>query len=173
MNLLLVYPYVPYPLNRGTYHRVFNLARELSRHHQVDLFCLAEEGAAEHAPVFREFARRIHFHPFRNAPWPRLFPTRLLNSVPATIQHWTQPAAGRALREFAGENRYDLVHFCDLVMWQYVAGLRPGPLRVMDRRRVDLLFPMGEVGNLRLGAQELCLRRVDLVELRRYQRRVA
>ena len=74
MRLLLAYPYVPYPLNRGTYHRVFNLARELGRHHDVDLFCLAGPEADEHLPVFREFCGRVRFHPFQNAPWPKLFP---------------------------------------------------------------------------------------------------
>src|SRR4051794_30910979 len=102
MKILIVYPYVPWPLTRGTYHRVFNLARELGRRHEVDLFCLDDSGSESSLPVFQEFARRVCFHPFQNAPWPRLFPTRLLNPVPTTITHWTQPSVTEALLNFAG-----------------------------------------------------------------------
>ncbi|MEI8339951.1 MAG: glycosyltransferase [Verrucomicrobiota bacterium] len=173
MKILIVYPYVPYPLNRGTYHRVFHLARELARYHRIDLFCLDDSGSEPHRSVFEEFAARVHFHPFQNPPWPRLFPNRLLNPVPTTITHWHQPEIAAALATFAGGEAYDMIHFCDLVMWQYVAPL-PGPaLKVMDRSRVDLLFQTEELANLRIGAKEKWLRRENLWKLRRYERKTA
>jgi glycosyltransferase involved in cell wall biosynthesis len=173
MRLLLVYPYVPYPLNRGTYHRVFNLALELARHHEVDLFCLSSPEGLEHLPLFSAFCRRAHFHPFENPPWPKLFPQRLLNPAPASVTHWSQPGVFPALREFATPHRYDMIHFCDLVMWQYIASLHPRALRVMDRSRVDLLFQTEELNVLELGAKERLLRRENLWKLARYERRVA
>ena len=173
MRLLLVYPYVPYPLNRGTYHRVFNLARELARHHEVDLFCLAAPEALEHLPVFTAFCRRAHFHPFENAPWPKLFPQRLLNPAPTSVTHWTQPGVVPAVRNFAAAQEYDMIHFCDLVMWQYIAPLSGGAPRVMDRSRVDLLFQTEELNVLNLGAKERLLRRENLWKLARYERHVA
>jgi hypothetical protein len=42
-RLLIFLPYVPYPLMRGTYQRVYHLAEELGRHYEVDLFCLSTE----------------------------------------------------------------------------------------------------------------------------------
>jgi glycosyltransferase involved in cell wall biosynthesis len=173
MRLLLAYPYVPYPLNRGTYHRVFNLARELARRHEVDLFCLAAPGAGEHLSVFSAFCNRVHFHPFKNAPWPKLFPQRLLNPAPASVTHWTQPGVQPALKTFAAGRKYDMVHFCDLVMWQYIAPFNGGALRVMDRSRVDLLFQQEELNVLNLGAKERLLRRENLWKLARYERNVA
>jgi glycosyltransferase involved in cell wall biosynthesis len=173
VKILIIYPYVPYPLNRGTYHRVFNLARELARHHEVDLFCLDDSNSQEHIGVFREFARRVCFHPFRNSPWPRLFPTRLLNPVPTTVTHWSQASVAGALKDFIADNTYDLIHFCDLVLWQYVSQIPAGPLRVMDRSRVDLLFQTEELANLRLGAKEKFLRHENLWKLRRYEKKVA
>jgi glycosyltransferase involved in cell wall biosynthesis len=173
MRLLLVYPYVPYPLNRGTYHRVFNLARELARHHEVDLFCLASPESREHLPLFSDFCRRAHFHPFSNAPWPRLFPQRLLNPAPTSVTHWTQPDVFPALRQFAGSHPYDMIHFCDLVMWQYIAPLDGAALRVMDRSRVDLLFQTEELNVLNLGTRERLLRRENLWKLARYERNTA
>jgi len=173
MRLLLVYPYVPYPLNRGTYQRVFNLARELARHHEVDLFCLAAAGAGEHLPVFAGFCRRVHFHPFENAPWPRLFPQRLLNPAPASVTHWLRPSVFPALKRFTAGHDYDMIHFCDLVMWQYIAPLNGGALRVMDRSRVDLLFQTEELNVLHLGAKDRLLRRENLWKLARYEKTAA
>jgi glycosyltransferase involved in cell wall biosynthesis len=173
MRLLLVYPYVPYPLNRGTYHRVFNLARELARHHEVDLFCLAAPEAREHLPLFSGFCRRAHFHPFENAPWPRLFPQRLLNPAPTSVTHWTQADVFPALERFVGLIDYDMIHFCDLVMWQYIAPLGLPAPRVMDRSRVDLLFQKEELNVLNLGTKERLLRRENLWKLARYERHVA
>lgn len=173
VRLLLVYPYVPYPLTRGTYHRVFNLARELGRHHEVDLFCLDDSGSEGCRDVFEAFAPRVHFEPFQNPPWPSLFPGRLLEGAPATITHWQQPGVTEALQRFVGNRCYDLVHFCDLVMWQYVSTLPAQALRVMDRSRVDLLFQSEELARLPLSWKEKILRRENLWKLRRYEHEVA
>lgn len=176
MRLLVFYPYVPFPVNRGTYHRVFNLARELGRHHDVDLFCLDEEGAAHAAGHEREFAgfcRRVHFHPFRHPAWPRLFPQRLLEPLPTTLTHWRQPDVAPALAHFMQGHAYDLIHFCDLVLWPYVAALPSPALRVMDRSRVDLLFQQEELANLPLGIRDRWLRRENLWKLRRLERAAA
>ncbi|SRR5579862_6164042 len=173
MRILLVYPYVPYPLDRGTYHRSFNLARELGRHHEIDLFCLNDSPADQHLPVFQEFSRRVRFHPFQNAEWPKLFPDRLLTQTPSSVTHWTQADVLPALREFCGEHEYDLIHFCDLVMWQYVSKIDSAAPLVMDRSRVDLLFQTEEFNVLKLRAKERWLRRENLWKLARYERKVA
>jgi glycosyltransferase involved in cell wall biosynthesis len=176
VRLLIFYPYVPFPVNRGTYHRVFNLARELGQRHEVDLFCLDEDGAAHaagHEREFQGFCRRVLFHPFRHPPWPRLFPNRLLEPLPTTLTHWRQPDVGPALAGFARGHDYDLVHFCDLVLWPYVEALAPRTRRVMDRSRVDLLFQQEELANLRLGRKDRWLRRENLWKLRRVERAAA
>ena len=172
MRLLILYPYVPYPLNRGTYHRVYNLARELGRYHQIDLFCLDEGGEESRKEAF-SFCQRLHFEPFAHPPWPRLFPNRLLNPVPTTILHWSSPRVAEALKKFAEGQKYDAVHFCDLVLWQYASLLPRGPLRIMDRSRVDLLFQREELKHLDLSSSERFLRRENIWKLERYERRVA
>lgn len=176
VRLLIFYPYVPFPVNRGTYHRVFNLARELGRRHEVDLFCLDEHGAsraAGHEREFTGFCRRVHFHPFRHPAWPRLFPRRLLEPLPATLTHWRQPDVGPALTAFTHGRDYDLIHFCDLVLWPYVTALASPAPRVMDRSRVDLLFQQEELANLPLSGRDRWLRRENLWKLRRVERSAA
>ena len=174
MTILIVLPYVPWPLNRGTYQRLFHLTRELARRHTVDLFCLDEEGGgAAHAGVFTAFCRRFHVQPFGHPPWPRLFSNRLFNPVPATIRHWEDAAARAALQAFAQGQDFDVVQFCDLVLWPYVRDWPIRAPRVMDRSRVDLLFQQEELARLRWSMKERLLRRENLWKLRRFERAAA
>jgi len=60
MRILVVYPYIPFPVDRGTYQRTFHLLRALARDHDVDLLALSEDGErCEQRPVFAEFCRRL------------------------------------------------------------------------------------------------------------------
>ncbi|MEZ5413296.1 MAG: glycosyltransferase family 4 protein [Opitutaceae bacterium] len=175
MRILLIYPYVPFPVNRGTYHRVFNLARELAARHEVDLFCLDEAGAATAAGYAAQFdfCARLKFHPFAHPRWPRLFPERLLEPLPTTVTHWRQPDVQPALNAFAAGQAYDLIHFCDLVLWPYAKAIPSPAPRVMDRSRVDLLFQQEELAHLQLSRRERLLRRENLWKLRRLERAAA
>jgi glycosyltransferase involved in cell wall biosynthesis len=173
MRILIVYPYVPWPLNRGTFHRLFNLARELSRRGRVDLFCLAGPAEEQHLPVFREFCQRVQFHAFQNPPWPKFFPKRILDSTPSSVAHWRRSDVQPALERFVAGEKYELIHFCDLVMWPYVSHLTGGALQVMDRSRVDLLFQQEELAILPLRRKERWLRRENLWKLARYEKRAA
>ncbi len=171
MRILVVYPYAPYPVTRGTFQRTFHLLRELARRHEVDLFCLDEDGvAAPQLGVFEGFCKRVHFHRFQHPAWPSLFPDRLLNPSPTTMRHWEDESAHAALAEFTAGRDYDLIHFCDLVLWPYVRRLPHTCPRVMDRSRVDLLFQTEELRTLKLGFKERFLRRENLWKLRRVER---
>lgn len=171
MRILAIYPYVPFPVNRGTYHRVFNLARELGRRHEVDLFCLDADGAtaAGHEREF-DFCRRVQFHPFAHPAWPRLFPDRLLEPLPTTVTHWSQSDVQPAIDAFAHGHDYDLIHFCDLVLWPYAKSIPSDAPRVMDRSRVDLLFQQEELAHLTLSGRDRLLRRENLWKLRRLEK---
>src|ERR1043166_400443 len=93
MRILVVYPYLPWPLDRGTFHRTYNLLRELARCHDVSLVALAEEGrGAEHRHIFESFCSSVEIIPFQHPPWQKLVPDRLLNPLPASIAHWAIPA---------------------------------------------------------------------------------
>ena len=73
MKILVFYPYLPYPLDRGTYQRTFHLLRELAGQHEVDLLAMAAAGEGlEHKNVFEEFCGRVEVVPFVHPPWQKL-----------------------------------------------------------------------------------------------------
>jgi glycosyltransferase involved in cell wall biosynthesis len=141
MKILAVYPYIPYPLNRGAHYRAFYLLRALAQEHEVDLFALAERNEGlEYEHVFTEFCNRVKVLPFQHPPWEKLFPKRLFNPLPSTIAHWTASAVGREIAAMLAGREYDAVHLCDIVLGQYFLKAHTTIPMVVDRTRVDLQY---------------------------------
>ncbi len=174
MRLLVVYPYIPYPLDRGTYQRTFHLLRALARDHEVDFLALSEHGErVEHRAVFTDFCRRVEFVPFAHPPWPRLFPDRMFHPLPTSVRHWRLPAVATAIRNFAGDRPYDLVHVCDIVMAQYFFTERPGLPLAIDRSRVDLQYQLALREARSRGLRQALLDAESLAKLAWFERRIA
>jgi glycosyltransferase involved in cell wall biosynthesis len=174
MKILAVYPYVPYPLDRGAYHRAFHLLKGLCAEHDVDLIALAENGAGkEHASVFAEFCRSVHVIPFTHPQWQKLVPTRLANPLPSTIEHWNIPALDRAIADALAENSYDAAHVFDIVMARpFLQKFRNIPL-VADRTRVDLQYQLMEQRRMKFSFKTQLLNIENMAKMWRYERAVA
>lgn len=174
MKLLVFYPYVPYPLNRGAHYRLFYLLKGLARNHDVDLLALSEnfEGY-NHKEIFEEFCGRVHFVAFNHPAWEKFFPRRILNPLPSTIAHWTIPAVERALDEMLATGNYDAVHICDIVLAQYfMKKNRRWPL-IVDRTRVDLQYQLMEQKRMKFSLKSRALNLENLTKLWKYERDVA
>ncbi len=173
-RLLIFLPYVPYPLMRGTYQRVYHLAESLSRHFQIDLFCLSSEpDDASHLPRFLGFCKRVHFEPFQHAPWAPFFTDRIWHPLPVTVRHWWSDQVLAAFREFTDGQDYQIVNFCDLVLWPYVKAVFPQhPARVMDRSRVDWLFQTEVLQTLTQGVFSKLKARENLHKIATMEREV-
>ena len=163
-------PYIPYPVDRGTYQRVYHLFLELTQCFEVDLVCLQEDAARTMEP-FEAHTRRCLAIPFQHPDWPKLFPDRLLNPLPTTVAHWQAEGVEATLAEFIEGQDYERVLFVDLVLWPYVQRLFPHhPQRIMDRSRVDWLFQTEEYAILNCGWKERFLRKENLMKLARLER---
>ncbi len=169
-RVLLFMPYIPYPVDRGTYQRVYHLFVELAKAFEVDLVCLQEDPSRTMEP-FESMTRRRLAIPFENAPWQKLFPDRLLNPLPTTVQHWQVEGVSEALGEFVEGQDYERVIFIDLVLWPYIRELFPDhPCRIMDRSRVDWLFQSEELNTLQLSFRERVLRKENLRKIAKLER---
>lgn len=175
MKLLVIYPYAPWPLDRGTYQRTFHLLKALALHHEVDFVALTEEqdNLEEKRAVFAEFCHDVEFIPFVHPPWQKLFPQRLLNFLPSNVQHWQSDTVTNAINKRLKPGRYDLVHICDLVLMPYVLPHKHHTPFVVDRSRVDLQFQMMEHKTLRFSTRERLLRWESYAKLWRYEKKLA
>lgn len=174
MRILAVYPYVPFPLNRGAYHRAFHLLKGLAESHEVDLLSLSEKGeGAEHKGVFEEFCNTVEVVPFEHPAWERLFPKRLFNPLPSTIAHWKTEVAETAIRRRMRDGNYDAVHVLDLVLAQFfMKAFRSVPL-VLDRTRVDLQYQLMESEHLKFSWKVRMLNVENYAKLWRFENAVA
>ncbi len=175
MKLLVFYPYIPWPLDRGTYQRTFNLLKALAAEHTVDFLALTSdlEAAAEKRAVFETFCNEVEFLHFEHGPWPRLFPKRLLNLLPSNVARWQDETIRRHLEERLSSGDYDLVHVCDLALAPYVSSPKSGVPFVIDRSRVDLQFQLMEHRALDLPVRSRLLRCESYLKLWRYEKRMA
>lgn len=174
MRILVFYPYIPWPLNRGTYHRTFHLLRELAKNHEVDLLALAENGEGlEYKPLFEKFCRRVEFVSFQHPPWQKLFPTRLFNPLPPNVAHWTMPQVEQALDKMLASENYDAVHACDIILAQYFMRKNRRVPLVIDRSRVDLQFQLMEHSRMNFSARTKLLRCEGYLKLWLFERAVA
>ncbi len=173
MKILVLYPYVPFPIDCGTYQRTFHLLRELAKLHEVDLLALDEGGhRLQHRDVFSEFCRRVEFVPFEHPKWPS-FSQRLIKHIPTTVLHWRVPALQVALDRVLRSETYDAVHVCDIVMAQYFLDRHLDLPMVIDRSRVDLQFQMMEHKRLELSLHSSLSRLENYIKLWFYERTVA
>jgi glycosyltransferase involved in cell wall biosynthesis len=174
MRILALYPYVPYPMERGAYYRGFHLLKQLARAHDVDLLALTENGeGAAHRSVFAEFCHRVELVPFQHPHWPKLFVGRLLNPLPATVTHWTLPVVRQALARMLGSDRYDAVHLFDIILAQYFVRASSKLPLVADRTRIDLQYQLMQAQRMRFAWKTRLLNVENMVKLWGYERRVA
>lgn len=174
MNILVIYPHIPYPLDRQTCQRTFHLLKGLAEHHTVDFIALSEKGKRiENRNVFEEFCREVIFVPFTHPTWKKLLPHRLFQSLPSSIRHWRSEELAKVIGKQLQLHSYDAVHVCDIVLAQYfLKENRDIPL-IVDRSRVDLQF---QLKHLRVSNQSLkgkLLAFENIAKLWRYEKRVA
>lgn len=174
MKILAVYPYIPFPLNRGAYHRAFHLLKGLAADHDVTLLALAENGeGAEHKSVFEEFCAGVTVVPFQHPAWEKLFPKRLLNPLPSTIAHWSIPAAARAIEQALQDGNYDAVHILDMVLAQFFMKAHSRIPLVLDRTRVDLQYQLMEHKRMNFSLKNRLLNYENYSKLWAFEKAVA
>ncbi len=174
MKILVIYPYIPFPIDRGTYQRTFHLLRELAREHSVDLLALTERGERlEHRHVFEEFCGDVRFVPFEHPAWPKLFSRRLVQLTPSSVLHWKLPHVAEAIDDQLKRHSYDLVHVCDIVIAQYFLNRHLDIPLSIDRSRVDLQFQAQQAAFQTKSLKDKILTWESLFKMRLFEKRMA
>ena len=174
MKILVFYPYIPWPLDRGTFQRTFHLLRALASEHEVDFVALAEDGeGTEHAHVFEQFCKSVEFIPFQHPRWQRLLGGRIVNPLPSNIAHWTSEKVRERLATLLAAGNYDHVHVCDIALAQYFTGALKNERLSVDRSRVDLQFQLMEHRTLGLPFRTKLLRCESYAKLWFYERKIS
>ena len=101
MNILMLTPYLPYPLLSGGQIRTYNLLKHLSRHHQITLFALIKsEAERQQAEPLTKYCQSIHLFKRSEQPftlgnilhtavsrYPFLIIRNLVREVTTAVEH--------------------------------------------------------------------------------------
>lgn len=112
MRVLMLTPYLPYPLHSGGQIRTYNLLKQLAHKHEVTLFALIKDDAEkEFIPEIEKYCHKVRVfkrsqHPFtlRNifrtavSSYPFLVIRNYVNEVP------------QAIKQELEKEKYDLIH---------------------------------------------------------------
>lgn len=115
MKILLVCPSLPYPPDQGSYVRCFNLIKNLSHNHDVDLVSLRNSSKDEEKIAgLEKYCRRVYlaarkFQP-RVIQIPKVF-CRFIRGRPFTVKYTESKDLGRLLYEVTEKKDYDIMQF--------------------------------------------------------------
>lgn len=133
MKILFLSRWFPYPADNGSKIRIFNLIRQLSRQHSLDLisFC-SEPVSAERFEGLRPYCGTIAaalYHPFEPDRWEAIrgFFSTWPRSMVATHSAELEQEVARAV----SSRRYDLVIASQIDMVPYALDI-PVPLKVFE-----------------------------------------
>ncbi|TSC88363.1 MAG: Glycosyl transferase group 1 [Microgenomates group bacterium Gr01-1014_16] len=112
MNILMLTPYLPFPLLSGGQIRSYNLIKSLSSKHDITLFALIkDESEKKYLPELSKYCRKIEVFKRTFSPW---HPKNILRAgfslypflVTRNLVSGTKETVEKEIRE----NHYDLIH---------------------------------------------------------------
>jgi glycosyltransferase involved in cell wall biosynthesis len=166
MRLLIVAPYVPWPLDHGGRIRSFHLVRERAKRHEVTLVCLSEELAPDTGPL-REICRDLHLVPFRPATIVPLL--GLLAAGGAfNVLRFRSKALTRELRALTSRESFDEVQIELAQLWQH-AGAARAPFKLLSTQNLEAQVT-ADLGRTAGSSAKRSLYRVETRRLEAFER---
>lgn len=112
MRILMVTPYLPYPLVSGGQVRTYNLLKKISQQHEVTLFALIKhEEEKEHIPELEKYCSKVQVFRRTSYPWhPRNILLAAFSSFPFVVtRNMVMKLKPAIVAELAAQS-YDLIH---------------------------------------------------------------
>ena len=112
MKVLMLTPYLPYPLVSGGQIRTYNLLKNLSKNHDITLFALIkDEAEREHLSELQKYCKKIIL--FKRTKNPFVLRNILLagiSSYPFVVTRNLPLGMKRAVQEELSKVKFDLIH---------------------------------------------------------------
>ncbi|HSD98662.1 MAG TPA: glycosyltransferase family 4 protein [Patescibacteria group bacterium] len=121
MKILVVSSFLPYPLFSGGHVRLFNLLRELSKHHEITLVCekRKHQTTSDVAAVKKVCKEVITVD--RKKQWsPEVVFQTAISSLPFLLKGHELPEMKKIIEKLLLENTFDLIHIETFYVFQNV-----------------------------------------------------
>lgn len=112
MKILMLTPYLPYPLLSGGQIRTYNLLKNLSSKHEITLFALTKDKSEkQYLPELEKFCVKVRLFERTFSPWHIKNILRAGFSLfPFLVTRNLVDETKRAVEKEISENKYDLIH---------------------------------------------------------------
>jgi len=112
MKILMLTPYLPYPLMSGGQKRSFNLIKNLSRKHEITLFSLIkDEKEKENILKLLEYCKKVAVFKRSKSPWTlRNILLTGFGPYPFLVIRNLSSEEKEAIKKELSEEKYDLIH---------------------------------------------------------------
>ena len=112
MKVLMLTPYLPYPLLSGGQTRSYNLIKNLSDKHEITLFSLIKkEGERQHISQLEKFCKKVSVFKRSETPWTfRNIALTGFGAYPFLVMRNLVQEERAAVREELGKEKFDLIH---------------------------------------------------------------
>ncbi len=112
MKILMLTPYLPYPLLSGGQIRTYNLLKKLADKHEITLFSLIKDyQEKKHLPELEKFCHQVKVFKRSKRPFTaKNILTTAFSSYPFLVIRNYVPAAVSAIKEELAAKNYDLIH---------------------------------------------------------------
>ena len=121
LNIVVVAPRFPFPLDRGDRLTVYNLLKFLSQRHKVSLVCFL---GADQDPAWvtklEPFCERVVTVPLNKTRVYANSLTGALGSVPLQVRYYADPAMTAAVNDLVTTQKPDLLYAHTIRMGQYI-----------------------------------------------------
>lgn len=112
MKILMLTPYLPYPLLSGGQIRTYNLLKKLTTKHEITLFSLIKtEAERQFIPEIAKYAKKVKVFKRSEKPFTlrNIFKTAA-SSYPFLVVRNHVPEIINAIHQELSSNKYDLIH---------------------------------------------------------------
>ncbi len=112
MRILMLTPYLPYPLLSGGQIRTYNLLKKLAKSHEVTLFALIkEESERQYIPELQKYCHKVEVFKRSQKPFTiRNIINTALSSYPFLVIRNFTPETKKAVIKELAQTHYDLIH---------------------------------------------------------------
>jgi polysaccharide biosynthesis protein PslH len=112
MRILMLTPYLPYPLLSGGQIRTYNLLKKLANKHEITLFSLIkDENEKQYISELKKYCKKVKV--FKRSSKPFTFKNIIktaTSSYPFLVIRNHAPATIEAIKNELNNNQYDLIH---------------------------------------------------------------
>lgn len=112
MRILMLTPYLPWPLNSGGQIRTYNLLKNLAHKHEISLFSfIRDDDERKYIGKLKPYCRKIVLFKRTQSPWAiRNILLAGLTPYPFLVCIYLSTAAKDALRQELNQEKYDIIH---------------------------------------------------------------